>query len=101
MPLLETSRTLEEDAKAVTGISSHILISTASLGFWAIIVIDIGLELFIYGIPSIIATIYAVQTLIAKRNLDYRLAMRCSRFTKIWAVAAYILGIFCLLAQAI
>ena len=50
--------------------------------------------LFFPAIVGIIATVYAVWTLIAKKNADNENAARYSRLAKIWAIAAYIFGIF-------
>jgi hypothetical protein len=101
MSLLEPSRTLQGDTKTIGSIFSPLFFCITSLFFWAIIVIEVQPELIIYGIPAIIAIIYAIRTIIAKKDLDYKAVIRYSLFTKIWAVAAYILGVFCLFCQLV
>ena len=77
---LDDKETQQQVAQSeVAGISSYIIPSAISILFC--------------GLLGIIATVYSILTLQAKKNLDYEKAWRYSGSAKGWMIAAYILGI--------
>lgn len=91
----------EENLQAIANIPSHLFLSLVSVVFCAIGSFGNLGNLIFCVIIGVTATFYALQTLAAKRNLDYEDAVRYSRLAKTWAIAAYILGVLCSLAQFI
>ena len=102
MSQLNLDETSERNADDSFSVSSRILISLFVSFFSLLFCVVIDMFALIYGgIIGVIATAYAIRSLLAKKNFDYENAVRYSRIAKVWAIASLSLSVLCWFAQFI